>query len=387
MMVESNQGPSDPAPAPSEKKPERTKKTSAKKAKAKPADNESSEESSVPPWVAFSVGLVVAIVVLLWLTAQGCSVGKVTEDVSKLGTKTESVETSVATLNTTVRGVNSSVAGCETRVTGLETKVENLGKSLGDKIDELGETISGAKEAAEEAKRLAEAPVVSAPVAKAVASVLPPPAMEENVVALTDSKYEEAARYALTPGWEAVVRFIIEDKFTYRNPDILNLAARSIWDLAGDLAIPVVAGYFDHKNVVVAENAKTWFRFYGPKARMDKLEKAAGTAERVEEATSSLKEVVKKIEKELLANTLKLNELERQISSDREGFVALKAQLANEANKLRRGYSSGLTQLRQKVEGMEGSIREQAQQVQNLEKRQEELIKVRATVRSISSCR
>ena len=95
---------------------------------------------------------------------------------------------------------------------------------------------------------------------------------------------EEPAQLKLAPKYEAVVRRLIDENFTSHDPAVLRRVGRKIYDIGGEMAIPIVLEYVDDPRVAVAENAKLWYKHYSPKAILDKIEKAetaAGEAKKV----------------------------------------------------------------------------------------------------------
>lgn len=87
-----------------------------------------------------------------------------------------------------------------------------------------------------------------------------------------DPLLEDPAQLKLAPEYERVVRRLIQANFTSHDAGVVEATSRKIWEIAGDRATAIVLEYTNDPRVVVAENAKLWYKNYSPKAVMNKIE-------------------------------------------------------------------------------------------------------------------
>lgn len=84
---------------------------------------------------------------------------------------------------------------------------------------------------------------------------------------------EDEAQLSLLPEREKVIQRLVGENFTSHDRAVLARIGRKIWDIGGEAAIPIVLEFVKDPRVVVAENAKLWYKHYSPKAILDKIEK------------------------------------------------------------------------------------------------------------------
>jgi len=198
--------------------------------------------------------------------------------------------------------------------------------------------------------------------------------LEENLAALNNPTYAEAAQLALAPKWEDAVRVLIRDNFSSQDPKVLAPVGRQIWNLGGDRATAVVLEFVRHSNVVVAQNAQLWYKHYNPGALLNKLEEATatGTAQGTRSTTTSAQtdagtavtkatqetandatgELLKMLEKELLAATEEREQLERKLAEINDAIPRLKIKLEREVSKFNSRRTSQHQEIRAQTERM-----------------------------------
>jgi len=121
-----------------------------------------------------------------------------------------------------------------------------------------------AKVATLEAKAAAPATPIETPAERAYKS---------NVESWTSHKsLKTEAQIALAPNWERVVHQMVDKSFTSHDQRVVCAAGRNIFDLAGDRATAIILEYVNDPRVVVAENARDWYKKYHPGAILDKIE-------------------------------------------------------------------------------------------------------------------